>query len=84
MLDITKLEFITLDISGKNYLAQTIDVEIHLDAMILEKIIKEGNKASLQDGAKAMLFLLQHLNEGLKAAIKDPYVLRVIKSPDSA
>ncbi|XP_057478788.1 uncharacterized protein LOC130766108 [Actinidia eriantha] len=76
--NITKLEFVALDISGKNYLEWTLDAEIHLDVMNLGETIKEGNEASLQDRAKAMIFLRHHLHEGLKAeylTIKDPYIL---------
>ena len=47
MSNLTKLEFVTLDISGKNYLSWIIDAEIHLNAMNLEATIKEGNQASL-------------------------------------
>ena len=46
MLNLTKLEFVTLDISRKNYLSWIIDAEIHLDAMNLGATIKEGNQAS--------------------------------------
>ena len=40
MSDITKLEFVALDISGKNYLTWTLDIEIYLDVMNLGEIIK--------------------------------------------
>ncbi|KAJ0017082.1 hypothetical protein Pint_12191 [Pistacia integerrima] len=33
MTNLTKLEFVALDITGKNYLSWILDVEIHLDAM---------------------------------------------------
>ena len=66
MSNITKLEFVTLDISGKNYLSWILDAEIHLDAMDLGAMIKQGNQASLQDRAKALIFLRHHLHEGLK------------------
>ena len=78
MSNITKLEFIALDISGKNYLEWTLDAEIHLDAMNLVETIKEGNEASLQDRAQAVIFLRHHLHEGLKAeylTIKNTYAL---------
>ncbi|XP_024028194.1 uncharacterized protein LOC112093620 [Morus notabilis] len=78
MSNLTKLEFVALDISGNNYLAWTLDAEIHLDAMNLGETIKEGNEASSQDRAKAMIFLRHHLHEGLKIeylTVKDPYVL---------
>ncbi|KAL4595009.1 hypothetical protein ACB092_12G060500 [Castanea dentata] len=37
MSNLTKLEFATLDISGKNYLLWILDVEIHLEAMALQQ-----------------------------------------------
>ena len=46
MSNLTKLEFVTLDISGKNYLSWILDVEIHLEAMNIGETIKDGNKAS--------------------------------------
>ncbi|KAK4404374.1 hypothetical protein Sango_0806000 [Sesamum angolense] len=55
-----------------------VDAEIHLDANGLENNIKQGNKASNQDKAKAIIFLRRHLHEGLKIEylmIKDPFVL---------
>ncbi|XP_017970428.1 PREDICTED: uncharacterized protein LOC108660679 [Theobroma cacao] len=75
MSNLTKLEFVALDMTGKNYLSWILDAEIHLDAMGLGDTIKEENKASNQDKAKAMIFLRHHLHEGLKIeylTIKDP------------
>ena len=66
ILNLTKLEFMTLDILGKNYLFWILDVGIHLDTMNLEVAIKEGNQAFLQDCAKTLIFLHYHLHEGLK------------------
>ena len=63
---LTKLEFVALDISGKNYLSWILNVEIQLDAMNLGATIKEENQASLQDHAKTLIFLHHHLHEGLK------------------
>ena len=57
MSNIAKLEFAALDISGKNYLSWILDAEIHLDAMNLGNTIKEGNVASQQDRAKALIFI---------------------------
>ena len=62
----SNLEFVALDISGKNYLSWVLDAEIHLDAMNLENTIKEGNDASLQDCTRALIFLHHHIDEGLK------------------
>ena len=67
MSNIAKLEFAALDISGKNYLSWILDAEIHLDAMNLGNTIKEGNVASQQDRAKALIFLRHHIDEGLKS-----------------
>jgi len=39
------VEFVTLDITRKNYLYWILNVEIHLDAMNLDNTIKERNKA---------------------------------------
>ena len=78
MTNITKLEFVVLDISGKNYLSWILDAEIHLDAMNLGNTIKEGNTASQQDRAKTLIFLRHHIDEGLKSeylTVKDPLIL---------
>ena len=40
MSNLTKLEFVALDISGKNYLSWILYVEIHLEIMNLRAIIK--------------------------------------------
>ena len=41
MLNLTKLEFITLDIFGNNYLSLILNAKIHLKSMNLGKTIKE-------------------------------------------
>ncbi|XP_017635674.1 uncharacterized protein LOC108477670 [Gossypium arboreum] len=78
MSNLTKLEFVDLDITGNNYLSWVLDVEIHLDAKGLNETIKEGNEESTQDKANAMIFLRYHLHEGLKTeylTVKDPQIL---------
>ena len=78
MLNLTKLEFVTLDISGKNHLSSIRDAEIHLTIMNLRVTIKKENQASLQDHAKALIFLCHHHHEGLKneyLTVKDPFTL---------
>ena len=78
MFNLTKLEFVSLDISGNNYLSWILDAEIHLDVSNLGETIKETNSASLQDRAKALIFLRHHLDENLKneyLTVKDPLVL---------
>ncbi|XP_015080828.1 uncharacterized protein LOC107024370 [Solanum pennellii] len=61
-------------------MAQSIvlDAEIHLAAKGLDATITQGNEASSQDKAKAMIFLRHHLDEGLKIEylrVKDPLEL---------
>ena len=75
MLNLTKLEFVALDIIRKNYLSLALDASIHLDTINLGVVIKEENRASLQDQAKTLIFLRHHLHEDLKSeylTIKDP------------
>ena len=81
MSNLAKLEFVVLDISGKNYLSWVLDAEIHLDAMNLGNTIKEGNDASLQDRARALVFLHHHIDKGLKGEyliVKDLFILGII------
>ncbi|KAK8689798.1 hypothetical protein V6N13_088509 [Hibiscus sabdariffa] len=78
MANLAKIEFVALNISGKNYLSWILDVEIHLDADGLGDTIKEGNTKSAQNKAKAMIHLRRHLHEGLKSeylTVKDPLIL---------
>ncbi|XP_056695624.1 uncharacterized protein [Spinacia oleracea] len=59
-------------------MASKLDVEIHLDAKDIGDTIKEGNKATSQNKAKAMIFLRYHLHEGLKVeylTVKDPQII---------
>ncbi|KAK8309208.1 hypothetical protein V6Z11_D02G111500 [Gossypium hirsutum] len=66
MSNLSKLEFATLDILGKNYLSWVLDAEIHLDAKGLGNTIVANKEASNQDKAKAMIFIRHYLHEGLK------------------
>ena len=78
MSNFTKLEFEAFDITGKNYLSWILDIEIHLAAQDLGDTIKEGNKESESNRAKAIVFLRRHLHEGLKTeylTVKDPLEL---------
>ncbi|XP_058733554.1 uncharacterized protein LOC131605183 [Vicia villosa] len=78
MSNLTKLDFGALDISGKSYLTWALDAQIHLSAEGHGDTIKEGNKSSDQQKAKAMIFLRRHLHEDLKneyLTVTDPHVL---------
>ena len=45
MPNLTKLEFVALDISGNNYLSWILDAEIHLIAINFGNTIQEKNYA---------------------------------------
>ncbi|CAM8956626.1 unnamed protein product [Rhodiola kirilowii] len=75
MSNLAKLEFRPPDISGRNYMPWTIDIETHLDSMDLPETIIEGNTSSKMDMAKSLIFLRRHLDENLKneyITMKDP------------
>ena len=57
ILNLAKFEFITLNITGKNYISWVIDIEMHLESIGLTEIIKERNSTSSQDNVKATIFI---------------------------
>ncbi|XP_070667345.1 uncharacterized protein [Malus domestica] len=67
MANLAKLNFAALDITGKNYLTWVLDTKIHLQAGNLGDTIREENISSSQNRANAMIFILRHLDEGLKS-----------------
>nr|GEZ87775.1 hypothetical protein [Tanacetum cinerariifolium] len=78
MANLAKVEFLALDITGKNYLSWVLDAKIHLNANGIGDTVKEKNKTSVQDKAKAMIFLCHHFHEALKTkylTVKDPLML---------
>ena len=78
MVNLAKLDFVALDIIVKNYLTWVLDAKIHLEARNVGDTIKEGNNASYQDRANAMIFICHHLDEGLKReylTVEDPLAL---------
>ncbi|XP_074305726.1 uncharacterized protein LOC141640946 [Silene latifolia] len=78
MSNLNKLDFAALDISGSNYSEWVLDAEMYLKSYALGDAIKDGNTASEQNKAKALIFLRRHLHEGLKyeyLTVKDPLIL---------
>ncbi|XP_068318548.1 uncharacterized protein [Pyrus communis] len=74
MVNLAKLDFVALNITGKN-LTWVVDTKIHLEAGNLGETIKEENIASSQDRVKAMIFIHRYLDEGLKSKylmVEDP------------
>ena len=78
MTNLVNLEFVALDIMGKNYMSWILNVEMYLQSMGLIDIIKENNNTTLQDKTKSIIFLRRHLDEGLECeylTVKDASVL---------
>ncbi|XP_026445325.1 uncharacterized protein LOC113345887 [Papaver somniferum] len=78
MSNLSKLDFLALDITGKNYLSWILDAEVHLSAASLGNTIVLGNNESPEDRSKALIFIRHHLDEALKSkylTVKDPYTL---------
>ncbi|XP_048443087.1 uncharacterized protein LOC125478700 [Pyrus x bretschneideri] len=78
MANLSKLDFVALDITEKNNLTWVVDTKIYLEARNLGETIREENSASSQDQAKAMIFIRRHLDEGLKSeylTVEDPLAL---------
>ena len=73
--NLVKLEFTAMVITGNNYMTWTIDLEMHFESMGLSHTIQEDNTATVQEKARAMIFLRKHLDESLKyeyICVKDP------------
>ncbi|GJR23990.1 hypothetical protein Tco_0972517 [Tanacetum coccineum] len=66
MANLVELEFPALDASGENYFMWASNVKRYLAAEGLKETLKEGNSTSLQDRAKAMVFIWRHLHEDLR------------------
>ncbi|GAV56744.1 hypothetical protein CFOL_v3_00286, partial [Cephalotus follicularis] len=66
MTNIKNQKFITLDISGKNYLSWVLDVKLHLSTKKLKHTIDEDNATSKEERATALIFLRHHIDDGLK------------------
>ncbi|KAM1027901.1 hypothetical protein ACFX2A_041606 [Malus domestica] len=78
MVNLVKLDYAALDITGKNYLTCVLDTKIHLEAGNLGDTIREENISSSQERAKAMIFIRRHLDEALKSeylTVEDPLTL---------
>ena len=78
MSNIAKLEFVALEVSGKNYVPWMIDVKMHLESMGISNAINKFNNCLAQDKARAQVFLRKHIDEMLRFEyldITDPSVL---------
>ncbi|XP_070681779.1 uncharacterized protein [Malus domestica] len=67
MVNLAKLDYAALDITGKNYLTCVLDTKIHLEAGNLGDTIREEDISSSQERAKTMIFIRRHLDEAIKS-----------------
>ncbi|XP_074378013.1 uncharacterized protein LOC141719533 [Apium graveolens] len=57
MANLAKLEFVALDVSGNNYLSWVLDAELHLSANGLKDTIDPEKIPTVEQNAKAIIFL---------------------------
>ncbi|KAM2714607.1 hypothetical protein EV2_044334 [Malus domestica] len=78
MLNLNRLDFTTLEVSGINYLKWVQDVKLYLTAKSLRAIIKEPIDNELVNEAQkatAMIFIRRHIYDALQTeylAEEDP------------
>ncbi|XP_061993718.1 uncharacterized protein LOC133711624 [Rosa rugosa] len=80
MSNLNKLDFVALEVSGRNYLKWTQDVKLHLTANKMRSTINVDNIAPEDMKARAMIFIRKHMEEALKVkylAEEDPRSLWV-------
>ncbi|XP_024006458.1 uncharacterized protein LOC112082971 [Eutrema salsugineum] len=66
MSNLAKLEIPALDVSGKNYMSWAVGAKIHLRGNGLLDTIDKLETTSDEKKAKAMIFLLHHIDNSLK------------------
>ncbi|XP_013639240.1 PREDICTED: uncharacterized protein LOC106344396 [Brassica oleracea var. oleracea] len=75
MANIEKLQFLTLKITGENYVGWVTNVKPYLVMKKITETIVIGNKSPPEHIAEAIIFLKKHLDENLKhdyANVEDP------------
>ncbi|KAM1647013.1 hypothetical protein ACFX14_008653 [Malus domestica] len=82
MSNLNKLNFTTLEVSGRNYLKWVQDVKLHLTAKILSLAIEDemDNPIGEVEKATTMIFIRRHIHDALQIeylAEEDPQALWV-------
>ena len=78
MANLEQLEFVALDVLGNNYLSWVLDAELHLSANGLKDIIDPEKIPTVEQNAKAIIFLRHPIHEDLKSeylTIKNQFTL---------
>ena len=66
MINIEKLKFHILEVSGNHYLLWFLDIELHLQGLDIIELLALNGKANNQDKANVLIFIRRHLHESLK------------------
>ncbi|XP_024177741.1 uncharacterized protein LOC112183600 [Rosa chinensis] len=80
MSNLNKLDFVALEVSGRNYLKWSQDVKLHLTTNKMRSTINADNIAPEDMKARVMIFIRKHMEEALKVeylAEEDPRSLWV-------
>ncbi|CAN6707301.1 unnamed protein product [Malus baccata var. baccata] len=82
MSNLNKLDFIALEVSGRNYLKWVQDVKLHFTAKNLHPAIEEATDEPVGEAGKAiaMIFIQRHIHDALQIeylAEEDPRALWV-------
>ncbi|KAB2631603.1 hypothetical protein D8674_009122 [Pyrus ussuriensis x Pyrus communis] len=82
MSNLNKLDFTTLEVSGRNYLKWVQDVKLHLIAKNLHPTIEDetNNPVGRAEKSTAMIFIRRHIHDALQTeylAEEDPRALWV-------
>ncbi|KAM1557008.1 hypothetical protein ACFX10_040483 [Malus domestica] len=67
MSNLNKLDFIALEVSGRNYLKWVQDMKLHLTGKNLRPAIEDetDNPVGEVEKATAMIFILRHIYDAL-------------------
>ena len=67
MLNLNKLDFTALEVSGRNYLKWVQDVKLHLTAKNLRPAIEDETDNLVNEAKKAtvMIFIQRHIHDAL-------------------
>ena len=64
MVNIVKLKFVALDVSGNDYMSLVYGAEIHLSANGLNDTIDiEKKSPTIEQNTKAIIFIRHHIHE---------------------
>ncbi|XP_070676270.1 uncharacterized protein [Malus domestica] len=74
MSNLNKLDFTTLEVSGRNYLKWVQDGKLHFTVKNLHPIIEDKMDNSVDESGKAtaMIFIRRHIHDALQTDLSNP------------